>query len=170
MKGTTAGVLTLGLLLSWAPISEHAVAAGIEIGKAAPDFTLKSLSGTNIRLREQRGRVVMINFWASWCGPCRQEMPELDKLYVRFRNAGFEMLGVNVEEQSGKAVELARLTAVRYPILFDLDKRVSELYKIGAMPTTVLLDRSGRVRYVHRGYLPGYEQTYQTQIKELIRE
>lgn len=136
----------------------------------APDFTLKSRSGENVKLSELRGEVVMINFWASWCAPCRQEMPLLEDMYKKYNDLGFVLLGVNVEEDSSKAGELLREVPVSFPILFDNKNDVTKLYKVVAMPSTVMVDRDGKMRYLHRGYLPGYEAEYVKQIKELVRE
>jgi len=136
----------------------------------APDFALKSQSGENLRLSEFQGEVVMINFWASWCGPCRQEMPLLDELYTQYQPLGFTILGVNVEEDSSKAKQLLKESPVNFPILFDNKSEVSKLYKVVAMPSTVLVDRDGNVRYLHQGYKPGYEESYQQQVRALIRE
>ncbi|MEJ2454532.1 MAG: TlpA disulfide reductase family protein [Candidatus Thiodiazotropha sp.] len=136
----------------------------------APDFTLKSRTGENIKLSELRGQVVMINFWASWCGPCRQEMPLLDQLYQRYQPMGFTLLGVNVEEDSKAAEKVLGEIPVSFPVLFDNRNQVSETYQVSAMPSTVLIDRDGNVRYLHKGYLPGYEEDYQQQIRELVRE
>ncbi|MBL1277008.1 MAG: TlpA family protein disulfide reductase [Ectothiorhodospiraceae bacterium] len=136
----------------------------------APDFTLKSRSGENVKLSELRGDVVMINFWASWCAPCRQEMPLLEDMYKKYSDLGFVLLGVNVEEDSSKAIELLREVPVSFPVLFDNKNDVTKLYKVVAMPSTVMVDRDGNMRYLHRGYLPGYEAEYIKQIKELIRE
>jgi thiol-disulfide isomerase/thioredoxin len=112
----------------------------------------------------------MINFWASWCGPCRQEMPLLDELYTQYQPLGFTILGVNVEENSSKAKQLLMESPVNFPILFDNKSEVSKLYKVVAMPSTVLVDRDGNVRYLHQGYKPGYEESYQQQVRALIRE
>src|SRR5215217_4009297 len=92
----------------------------------APDFTLHAMSGPNLRLKEQRGRVVMVNFWATWCAPCRQEMPQLDRLYQKYRTAGFVLLGVNVDDDPSKATEVATKLGVTFPILLDADKTVSK--------------------------------------------
>jgi peroxiredoxin len=136
----------------------------------APDFTLPSLDGPNLRLQEQRGRVVMINFWATWCGPCRVEMPHLARLYEKYRPSGFTVLAVNIDEDPHKAASLAKQLGMRFPVLLDADKKVSRLYDLSTMPSTILIDRDGRVRYVHRGYRNGYEETYDKQIRELLRE
>lgn len=136
----------------------------------APDFTLKSSSGENLRLSELRGEVVMINFWASWCGPCRQEMPILSELYDKYKAMGFTVLGVNVEENSSAAKQLLQEVPVSFPVLFDNDSTVSRQYDVVAMPSTVLVDRDGKVRYLHKGYKPGMENTYVEQVRSLIRE
>ena len=135
----------------------------------APDFTLRTMNGPNLRLAEQRGRVVMVNFWATWCGPCRQEMPHLNRLYEKYRASGFVLLGVNVDDDTRNAAELATKLGLKFPVLLDTDKGVSKLYDLSTMPSTVLIDRDGKVRYVHRGYLTGYEDTYDKQIRELLK-
>jgi peroxiredoxin len=138
--------------------------------RSAPDFTLRSAEGPAVRLQEQRGRVVMVNFWATWCGPCRQEMPHLNRLYGKYRDAGFTLLGVNIDEDQAKAVSLAARLGLQFPVLLDTDKKVSRLYDLSTMPSTVLIDRDGRMRYVHLGYREGYESTYERQIRELLKE
>ena len=156
-------ILTMTLLFS-------AVAKAEVLEGVAPDFTLKSRSGENVKLSEHRGEVVMINFWASWCAPCRQEMPLLEEMYKKYSDLGFVLLGVNVEEDSSKATELLRDIPVSFPVLYDNKNEVTKLYKVVAMPSTVMVDRDGNMRYLHRGYLPGYEAEYIKQIKELVRE
>jgi peroxiredoxin len=145
------------------------VTAGVTDG-AAPDFTLKSNSGQNIRLSELRGEVVLINFWASWCGPCRQEMPVLDELHNQYKALGFTVLGVNVEENPQQARKLLKDMPVSFPVLFDDSSVVSKQYDVIAMPSTVLVDRNGNMRYLHKGYKPGLEEIYLKQVRELVRE
>jgi thiol-disulfide isomerase/thioredoxin len=112
----------------------------------------------------------MVNFWATWCGPCRQEMPLLDQLYSRYQRVGFSLLGVNIDDDSSKAMNMVSELGVSFPVLFDARKDVSRLYKVDAMPVTVLIDREGMVRYVHHGYEPGIEEKYLDQIRSLLRE
>lgn len=145
-------------------------ANAVTIQDVAPDFTLKSLSGENLRLNEYRGQVVLINFWASWCGPCRQEMPLLDRLHQRYVDTGFAVLGVNVEGDEKPARALIDKIPVSFPVLIDEGQLVSELYRLEAMPSTVVVDRDGVVRYIHRGYKPGDEAKYVEVVRELIRE
>lgn len=145
------------------------VTAGIK-ETAAPDFTLKSVGGENLKLSEYRGEVVLINFWASWCGPCRQEMPVLSELHDKYKGLGFTVLGVNVEEDSSKARKLLQEMSVSFPVLLDNESVVSKQYDVIAMPSTVLVDRNGNMRYLHKGYKPGLEDVYMQQVRELIRE
>ncbi len=159
---------TLGALalLCSAPFAS----ASVVLAATAPDFTLRSAEGRNLRLHEQRGQVVLVNFWASWCGPCRQEMPHLNRLYDKYKSAGFVLLGVNIDEDARLAAGTAQRWGVRFPVLFDAEKTVVRLYDLGSMPATVLIDRDGRVRFLHRGYRDGVEDTYERQIRELVKE
>ena len=136
----------------------------------APDFTLRSAGGPNLRLAEQRGSVVMVNFWATWCGPCLVEMPHLAKLHEKYKSAGFLLWGVSVDEDPKAAVALAGRLGVKFPLLFDTEKAVARQYALDSMPTTVLIDRDGRERRRFRGYREGAEQAYERELRELIRE
>jgi peroxiredoxin len=150
-------------------IASTGLSAGVISGNA-PDFTLKSSNGENIKLSELRGQVVLINFWASWCGPCRQEMPELNKLYEKYKKLGFIILGVNVEEDETAALRIIEEDKIGFPVLFDSENKVSKLYNVDAMPTTVLVARNGSMRYLHRAYKPGDIDEYIMWVKKLIRE
>jgi peroxiredoxin len=161
----TGALITLGLSLTL-PVNVY----GVGLQDSAPDFTLKSLEGSNLRLEEYRGQVVLLNFWASWCGPCRQEMPLLDRLHHRYEDTGFAVLGVNVEGEAAPAQEIVDKTNVTFPILIDDGQKVSEMYNLQAMPSTVVIDRDGVVRYIHLGYKPGDEAKYVEVVKKLIRE
>ena len=165
----SASTLLTGFLAVFLPFT-LVCAADISSGYRAPEFTLKSQNGKNLSLKELRGQVVMINFWATWCAPCRQEIPALNMLYEKYRDTGFVLLGVNVDTESDNAIQMASKLKTTYPILFDTDKRASVLYQVSAMPTTILIDRDGKVRYIQKGYVTGIESKYQTQIRELLKE
>ena len=158
----------LTVLISVIPTYSMAASKHEELSGPAKDFTLRSNKNKNIRLNDLRGQVVMINFWASWCAPCRQEMPLLDKLYQRYNAAGFELLGINTDEDQAEADKVLKKTPVSFPILFDSDNAVSELYKNDAMPMTVLVDCDGNLNYLHRGYKAGDEKTYKKRVKKLL--
>ena len=166
MKGLRTTLLGAILVI----FTASSIAASSLEGQSAPDFVLKSATGENLRLSEYRGDVVMINFWATWCGPCRQEMPLLDDLYGRYQRVGFNLLGVNIDDDSRRAMQMVKELGVNFPVLFDESKEVSKLYQVEAMPVTVLVDREGTVRHVHHGYKPGYEEKYLTEIRSLLRE
>ena len=147
-----------------------AASAAVQLSAKAPDFTLRSVGGANLRLVELRGQVVLVNFWATWCGPCRQEMPHLNRLYDRYRSTGFVLLGVNIDDDPRAAADLAAKLGVHFPVLLDTDKKVSRAYDMSAMPATLLIDRDGRVRHIHRGYRDGVERTYEEQVRSLLKE
>lgn len=161
-----AAVAALGALAAAAPRAQ----AGVTPSAPAPDFTLRSAEGGNLRLAELRGRVVLVNFWATWCGPCKIEMPHLNRLYEKYKSAGFVLLGVNIDEDPKQALALATRLGLRFPVLFDSDKAVSRRYALDSMPGTVLIDRDGKVRHVHKGYREGVEATYEAQVRALVKE
>jgi peroxiredoxin len=136
----------------------------------APSFTLPSRSGDTVSLEQLHGKVVMLNFWASWCGPCRTEMPLLEQMHKRYSSLGFTLLGVNVEANTADAERWLKDTPVSFPVLFDRDSKVSKLYNVSAMPSTVFIDRKGNIRYLHKGYKPGDESEYLNQIRALLKE
>jgi peroxiredoxin len=156
-----------------AAIAALAIAVPALAGSAsapAPQFTLTARSGRDVSLAQYHGQVVMINFWASWCGPCRQEMPLLESIYKKYNKLGFTLLGVNVEPDSQAADDWLKATPVTFPILYDKESKVSKLYDVAGMPSTVIIDRSGKLRMLHRGYKPGDENEYLDSIRSLIRE
>jgi len=128
----------------------------IAAGDPAPAFELPRLSNTGARmpgrlaLATLRGHVVLIDFWASWCGPCRASMPALERLYRHFHERGFDVVSVKTDgPEMGKARAVAAATT--FPMVLDFDGAVAERYKVVSYPHMVLVDRNGVVRFVHRG-------------------
>jgi thiol-disulfide isomerase/thioredoxin len=138
----------------------------------APGFSLTGRNGKTIDLAQFKGQVVMINFWATWCDPCRKEMPLLEDIYKKYKPMGFTLIGVNVEPKTGDPEGwLSKLPKpVTFPVAFDVDSKVSKLYKVKGMPTTVFIDRKGNVREVHISYKAGDENLYLSQIRSLLKE
>ena len=169
MRIYTVGLLQRGLLAALLAASV-AFGAGGDAPAPAPAFTLSSLSGQPGALSEYKGQVVMVNFWATWCGPCQQEMPLLDQMYKKYKPAGFTLIGVNVDKEALPVKELLARKPVTFPVLLDPANQVSKAYHVNEMPSSVIIDRKGRIRYIHRGYRPGDENEYQDRIRQLIRE
>jgi thiol-disulfide isomerase/thioredoxin len=163
MKGIFKGLALVAVFASAALASSSA--------GPAPAFKLTGRGGKAIDLAQFKGQVVMINFWATWCGPCRQEMPLLEDIYKKYKPMGFTMLGVNVEpDAAGAEAWLGKQKPVSFPIAFDTDSKVSKLYKVAGMPSTVFVDRKGNVRVMHKGYKPGDENFYLSQIRSMLKE
>jgi thiol-disulfide isomerase/thioredoxin len=163
LKFPLAALAALLLAAAWP-------AAATDGAVPAPQFSLASRAGGQVSLADLKGQVVMINFWASWCGPCRQEFPALDQIYAKYKPMGFTLVAINVESEKADAEKFLGAMPVNFPILFDPDNTVSGKYGVSAMPTTVLVDRQGRVRWQHRAYKPGDEAKYIEQIRAALRE
>jgi len=140
------------------------------VSSPAYDFTLHSRAGENIRLNELAGQVVLINFWASWCGPCRKELPKLESLHQKYKDLGVTIIGINIDENPELSKKILKDIEVNFTVLYDPENQVSQQYEIESMPSTFLVDKKGLFRFRHNGYLPGYEDKYDQQIKQLIRE
>jgi len=108
------------------------------------DFTLTELSGKSWTLKEQRGKVVLVNFWATWCPPCRKEMPDLETLYREFKDQNFVILAIS-DEDAGKVKPFIAKQKVTYPILLDPGRKVHELFEVVGIPKTFIYDRDGKL-------------------------
>ena len=162
--------LVLGLIAAMAVSISVAAPPSPMIGKTAPDFALKGLDGKNMRLSEYRGQVVLVNFWARWAGPSRDEMPLLEQINNTYSRAGLVVLGVSIDEDLTHAREFAGSMRVSYPMLFDVIDKTGTPYRIEKLPTTYLIDRGGVIRFANVGFKRGDEKVYLEQIRELLRE
>jgi peroxiredoxin len=140
-------------------------------GFFAPDFTLDTLQGETIRLSDLRGRIVVINFWASWCPPCRAETPALQQAYQQYKDAGVVILGVNLTDQDSLSdvKSFVQEFGLTYPILLDRDGSTSLRYRIQGLPSTYFLNRAGVIRTVVVGG-PMSETFIASKIEALLRE
>lgn len=120
------------------------------VGFLAPDFTLETLEGDSITLSELRGTAIIINLWASWCGPCRAEMPAMQNVYEKYKDSGFTILAVNATNQDSLAAARAFVEelGLSYPILLDIEGKVSDLYNLRALPTTYFVNPDGIIEEV----------------------
>ena len=125
-------------------------------GEPAPDFTLKTLDGTNLKLSEQRGTVILLNFWASWCGPCRKSLPALDALQKEIGSQQFEVVAVNLDVTRQEALEFLKQYPVSYTVLRDGSGGISRKYDLVGLPSSVLIDRTGIIVSSFQGFHPSH--------------
>lgn len=137
---------------------------------AEPDFSLRSTSGEVIRLSEQRGTVVMLGFWARWCGDCRDAMQALDAVNDKYQRAGLLTLGVNVGDSAEQASAMASNLALKFPVLIDAGKTASSQFDLQSMPLIVLIDRDGQLRFSYRGFSRGDDLKIAAQLRTLLNE
>jgi peroxiredoxin len=168
-RALLGGFLVASFALGCASAAVAAAPSGI-VGKDAPDFALKANDGTNLRLSEYRGQVVLLNFWARWANDSRREMPALSRINDTYRRAGLVVLGISIDEDLQRAHEFLDSMKVSYPVMFDTGSNVGQDYQLGKLPMTILVDRSGVVRYFHLGYKRGDDRQYLEHIRELLRE
>ena len=146
-------------------------ASSFSVGERAPDFALPTLAGKNLRLSEYRSEVVVLNFWATWCGKCSDAMPVLESLYEQHQGAGLNVIAVGVDAESHKAVELINAADISFPVLTDdATKTVSRLYDLGKLPLTLVIDREGNVRHIHTGFSKESGARMMAEVAELLAE
>jgi peroxiredoxin len=150
-----------GLLL--APRAE-----ALDAGGKAPELTLKDLSGKTISLSSLAGKVVILDFWATWCAPCREEMPELQKFYKKYNAQGLEVVGISVDKAPDGIKSFIDKLKVTFPVAHDDGHKVADKYSPPRMPSSYIIDRKGVVRYVHGGYRAGDAAEFEKEIKELL--
>lgn len=137
---------------------------------AAPDFTLVDPDGKKVSLKDFRGKVVFVNFWATWCEYCRDEMPSMQRLYQEFRGKGFEIVGVNVKDKRADAIAFVKKVRVTYPIVLDTEGEVGLLYGAFGLPLSYLIDRKGTVLARLFGPADWYSPEARQLIKTLVEE
>ena len=146
-------LLVSGLVAGCSPTS----AQGAYVGSPAPDFELHNLDGKAVSLRDLRGRAVILNFWASWCGPCRAEMPYLQQVYEEWSGKGLVLLAINLGESSSKVKEFVQGFGLSFPVLLDSKGQVAQKYNIGPIPTTFFIDKNGIIQVKIIGAFPSKE-------------
>ncbi|HET6466464.1 MAG TPA: TlpA disulfide reductase family protein [Nitrospiria bacterium] len=166
MDKRKAIVLFLSVLIFFAT----SMAQGAGPGEKAPDFTGKTLLGKNIKLSELRGRIVLINFWGTWCAPCKEELPYFNRLYGKFKGVGLEILAVNIDKVASQAARMSGTLGLSFPVVLDPAGDLSDLYRIRSMPTTFVVGKDGMIRYVHWGFGPNDPARYEAEIRSLLKD
>ena len=172
----SVGLLVLGLLWIGLSADRNGTSTNGQIpapqeGFLAPNFTLKTMDGATYQLSDLRGKVVLVNLWASWCIPCQAEMPAIQKVYEQYKDKGLVVLAVNSTSQD-KAAAVQTFIAehgLTFPVLMDYDGTVARLYELSALPTSFFIGRNGRISKLVVGG-PMSESTLRTQIESLLKE
>lgn len=141
---------------------KSAPAPSTKIGAIAPDFQLPSLGGETVALSDYQGQVILVNTWATWCPPCKAEMPAIDEFYKTHQNEGFVVLAINSQEDAATVQRFINTQGFTFSVLLDTQARVINQYKVRGLPTSFVIDRDGIVRYVHTGAIT------QRQLEEVI--
>lgn len=162
----------MGLLVTLsagaAPESRQMIRAA-ETSTPAPDLVLQDLTGKQQRLSDQRGKVVAVNFWATWCPPCRKELPSMQNTYEAFSKDGFEILAVNVGENWETVAPFLENFEVTFPVLFDQDSDAIAQWKVLGLPTTFLVDANGKITHRINGGRDWDDPGFRTELEEIIR-
>ncbi|MBP9112699.1 MAG: TlpA family protein disulfide reductase [Polyangiaceae bacterium] len=139
-------------------------------GAAAPDFALETVNGKpKVSLASLKGKVVIVDFWATWCKPCKASFPKLQELYTKYNASGFEIIGINQDDdKSGEIKSFGDSTGAKFPLGWDEGKKISKSWDLPTMPATYIIDKKGVVRFVHAGFNEGEEKTLEAEIKSLM--
>jgi thiol-disulfide isomerase/thioredoxin len=140
------------------------------VGEAMPEFEARYLDGKSFRVSDQKGRVVLLNIWATWCGPCRYEIPELKKLQQEHGSSSFDVVGVSVDdaEQKAEVSNFAKSQKINYPIVLDPAGKLAEMFETSVIPTSALIDRKGRIVWYHIGIVRSGDPDLQKALKRAL--
>jgi thiol-disulfide isomerase/thioredoxin len=147
-----------------------AVSASAAPRRQAPDIALKTADGREVRIADLKGRVVLVDFWASWCAPCKASFPALDALYREYRERGLEVLAVNLDERRRDADAFLADRPHALTVLFDPKGASAEAFGVQGMPSSFVIDRAGAIRFTHMGYSASVVARYREELAELLSE
>ena len=143
----------------------------LPIPRPAPDFLLPDMSGQSVRLSQLKGKVVLLNVWATWCAPCRQEMPTMQTLHQRLQNADFVLLAVSQDADGGKVVQpYIQEGRFTFPVLLDMQGEVGRKYAVAGYPETFIINRQGDIVHHHIGYNDWSQPVVEAALRRLINE
>lgn len=163
LRRTVCSIALLGVL-----VAGDAMADPPRVGAAAPAFRLPSLAGRQTRLSSMRGKVVFLDFWASWCVPCRAEFPVLQRLSERYARRGLRVIGITVDQEASNARAFVDRARARFLILHDANRAVAEQYAPPSMPTSYVIDREGILRHINRGFEASDDAKFERQVVALL--
>jgi thiol-disulfide isomerase/thioredoxin len=155
---------------SWLALLVASPASALTSGDAPPAIDMLDQAGAKVDLNELKGKVVLVDFWASWCGPCRQEMPVLEQLHKKYAKQGLVIVGVNIDNNPKKMNNFLKGTPVSFRIVHDRKLHVASKYEPGTMPSSYFIGRDGKIRYVHEGFRKKDAAELEERIKTLLAE
>jgi thiol-disulfide isomerase/thioredoxin len=164
------------MMADWRVLRVVIVALTVVVGvaraevKPAPDIQLRTARGTTVRLGDFKGKVALVDFWASWCRPCVRSFPAIDGLYRKFRGRGLEVIAVNMDQQRRDADAFLSKVPHAMRIFFDVDGHALQAFALAGIPSLVLIDRLGNVRFVHAGYSDKIGDEIRPEIELLLSE
>ncbi len=158
-------IISVLILIFFVPLHSYSG----QIGTMAPAFSLADLNGRTISLEQFKGKVVFLDFWAPWCIPCRQELPELDKLYNKFRKDGFEVIGISIDSSEKNVAAFMQKIPLSVHIVLDKKNEVSDAYRVTSLPTGFIIGRDGIIHRVYKGFDKGSLPLYETEIDALLK-
>jgi peroxiredoxin len=144
--------------------------AEVKAGQPAADFAAATLAGSPLKLSSLRGKVVLVDFWASWCEPCKKELPLLDKLAPRLRAKGIEIVAVNIDDDKSHAVDFVKSHGLHLTVVADASKKIVGAWEPPKMPSSFVVDKSGVVRAVHGGFEPGDETKLEAELTSWVQK
>ena len=156
--GTIVGAVLLCLSLN------------IHAASKAPSFTLKDLGGQNISLDQFKGEVVYVDFWATWCPPCRKSFPWMEQMHKRYKDLGLKIVAISLDGKRGVIDKFLKDNPVSFMILQDPNGKIADAYKLKGMPSSYLIDRKGNIRITHAGFRDKDKAMLESSFKELLSE
>ncbi len=159
-------IFTALLLITSSPV----YAGSGQIGTKAPSFALPDVNGAMVSLEQFKGKVVFLDFWAPWCIPCRQELPELDKLYKKFSSAGLEVIAISIDASEKNTAAFLQKTSLSVHIAVDKKSEVSDAYRVSSLPTGFIIGRDGVIHWVRKGFSNKDLVSYEKEINALLKQ
>lgn len=137
---------------------------------APPDFTLPSLNGGQVQLSKHRGEVVYVDFWATWCGPCRKSLPWMESVYKKYKDLGFTIIGVNMDGKADVAQKFAKANGVSFTLARDPKGKIAEAFGVRGMPSSYLIGRNGKIIYTHEGFRDSDKASLEQHFKQALAQ
>ena len=166
MLNNKKNIITVLVLLFVVPLPGYSG----QIGTMAPAFSLVDLNGKVITLEQFKGKVVFLDFWAPWCIPCREELPELDKLNKKFHNEGLEVIGISIDASEKNVAAFLKKVPLGVHIVIDKKNEVSDAYRVSSLPTGFIIGRDGIIQRIHKGFSRESIPIYEKEIDALLKQ